>query len=110
MYNIIIGMLHNVNTGRFHPIIFYEASMPGPPEENKIIRHKSKGHHAAGFDTRELALAEVEKVKGKFHEAYPYARVRTALLKDFPWNDELEDIPALVVFFTEVDGELTPAF
>jgi len=49
------GILHNTKTGRFHPITFRIAPMPGNAEQGPAYRHKSLGHHTEGFDTLEQA-------------------------------------------------------
>lgn len=49
LLNPIIATLHNTETDRWHPILFVESLLPGG---KMPLRHKSKGHHAAGFDTR----------------------------------------------------------
>ena len=107
MDDIIIGMLHNITTGRFHPIVFFESPLPG---EGKPTRHKSKNHHTEGFATREEALAEVELIRAKLL-LNNYKKVRTALSKDFVWDEKEEDVPARVVFFVEdYNKELVVAF
>lgn len=97
MYNLIFAMLHNTKTGRFHPILFYESPLPGNPEN--LVRHKSKGHHTEGFDSRDDALASIEGKRSEWN-------FRTCLEKDFTWDGE--DTPAMVVFFAESQGKLEP--
>jgi len=103
MWNFIIAMLHNLKTDRFHPILFYESPLPSSSEDSKVVRHKSKGHHTVGFDTREQAI---EFAQTTMKEYYPNAR--DCIEKDFPWDGE--DTPAMVVFFGENDGKLIPMF
>lgn len=98
LFNPIIANLHNTKTNRYHPILFTESPLPGG---DGPTRHKSKGHHTKGFDTREEAIAECERMS-----ADEYCGGRLCIAKDFPWDGE--DIPAMVVFFGEVDGQLQP--
>jgi hypothetical protein len=91
--NPIVAMLVNEATGRFHPILFYESPLPGNPEN--LVRHKSKGHHTAGFDTRDEAVAEARELAER-------QGARMALSQDLPWDGE--DIPAMVAFFVEGRG------
>lgn len=50
------GILKNTQTGRFHPIVFRPAPMPGGADaESNAMRHKSLGHHTNGLDTIEAA-------------------------------------------------------
>lgn len=101
LLNPIIGMLHNTKAERWHPIIFSESPLPGPYSEDKPVRHKSCGHHTVGFATRAEAMANImNEMVVKLPEA------KLALEKDFVWDGE--DVPALVVFFGEVDGVLQP--
>ena len=56
------GMLKNTATGRFHPIVFREAPMPGDADATmEARRYKSLGHHTAGFDSEAEAMASIEK-------------------------------------------------
>jgi len=102
MINPVHAMLHNTLTNRWHPILFSESPLPGSPDADKPIRHKSRGHHTAGFDTREEALKWIDENKSKTPGS------RLCLDKDFDWDGI--DIPAMVVFFAERDGKLFPAF
>lgn len=53
MYDITsTGILHNTETGRYHPILFRAAPSYSFPE-----RQRSRGHHTEGFDTLEAAIA-----------------------------------------------------
>jgi hypothetical protein len=50
------GILRNKATGRFHPILFRPAPMPGGADvESGALRHKSLAHHTDGLDTLEEA-------------------------------------------------------
>lgn len=58
-----VGVLHNTATNRYHPIVFRYA----PPPSGDLptaARYKSIGHHTAGFDTLDQAIAEIEKQEG----------------------------------------------
>lgn len=101
----IIGLLHNTKLNRWHPIWFNESPMPG---DSKMVRHKSKGHHTTGFETR---VEAIESAKNSLTAHIKQATLLDPLLcldKDFPWDGE--DIPAIVAFFGEVDGVITPLF
>lgn len=55
------GVLVNLATQRFHPIIFRPA--PRPSEDvcvGRVCRHKSIGHHTEGFGTFDEAVAWIE--------------------------------------------------
>lgn len=97
--NPIVGMLHNTKANRFHPILFCEDPLPGPPSQDKPCRHKSKMHHTSGFDTREAALVNAKELTER-------TRARECLAADFPWDGE--DIPAMTVYFAEKGGQLEP--
>lgn len=102
IFNPIFGILHNTTTNRYHPITFGEKPLPGGPDADKPVRHKSLGHHTEGFDTREQALRWIDENKGKIPDS------RLCVDKDFDWDGA--DVPAMVVFFSERDGKLIPAF
>lgn len=95
LFNPIIAMLHNTETNRYHPIVFVENPMPGPPTPNKPVRHKSKGHHTTGFDTREEALESANKMAKE-------RDMKRCLDGDIVWDGQ--SMPASVHFFaTEGD-------
>ncbi len=102
----IIAMLHNSGANRWHPILFLEAPLPGD-DPDKPVRHKSKGHHTAGFATHAEALAEVESMRERLKQHFG-SEVRTCLEKDFPWDGD--GVPAMVVFFAETERGLKAAF
>ena len=92
LINPILAIIHNVATDRFHPVVFEENPLPGPPSPDKPVRHKTKMHHTGGFDTREEALASIENdLKARLE----CSNVRTET--DFEWDGE--GIPAMVHFF-----------
>jgi hypothetical protein len=98
MFNPIVGMLHNTKLERWHPIVFQESPLPGGTGP---VRHKSSGHHTAGFDTREAAITHANELIEKL-------KATPAIEKDFAWDGE--DIPAMVTFFIVRDGKAVPAF
>jgi len=100
-FNPIIAILHNQKTNAWHPILFTESPLPGPPSADKPIRHKSKMHHTTGFPERNKA---VDYSRAELAQHVPGAKF--ALKGDIEWDGE--DTPALVLFFGEVDGELRP--
>ena len=100
LLNPIIANLHNVKTDRYHPILFEERPLPGG---GGPTRHKSRGHHTAGFATREEAIAECEKMANN-----PDMGGKLCIEKDFPWDGE--ETPVMVVFFAEVGGQIQPVF
>jgi hypothetical protein len=85
------GLLLNTATGRYHPITFRYAPMPGGDPE-KVGRYKSAGHHTAGFALKEEALA--------FVAAHPAMR-----LVENEWEWDGMDIPAMVWWFAEGEYE-----
>lgn len=106
MFNPVIAMLHNTKLKLWHPIIFVESPLPGPESEAKPVRHKSKGHHTTGFATRQEALDDIKNSLGPRVKANAIGDVRECLEKDFVWDGE--GIPAMTVFFGEVDGKTVP--
>lgn len=102
MYNPIIAMLINIKTNRWHPIVFREAPLPGGGGPR---RHKSKGHHTMGFDTREEALLEAAKIAEDV-KAEALGPVLTSLEGDFPWDGE--GVPSMVMFFGTEDDKVVP--
>jgi len=102
----VIAMLHNTKLKRWHPIVFVESPLPGPPSADKPVRHKSKGHHTTGFATRQEALDHIKNDLGQKIKEIAIGDVREALDKDFAWDGE--DIPAMTIFFGERDGKTVP--
>ena len=99
LMNPIMANLHNVKTNRYHPIMFQERPLPSSEKNSVLVRSKSVGHHTEGFSTRDEAIKECKKLAMDIN-------ARLSILKDFPWDGE--DIPAIVVFFSEKDGEVVP--
>ena len=97
--NPVFSILKNTATGRFHPILFTERPLPGPPADNKPIRWKSFGHHTMGFDTREEALASIRGGKEEVEDRF--GTLRFAVKNDFEWDGN--GIPAIVHLFTTED-------
>lgn len=103
MFNPIVAMLHNTKLNRWHPIVFLEAPLPGPPSDDKPVRHRSKGHHTTGFATRQEAL---DWIKNDLKMKDDVGPAKEALDKDFAWDGE--DMPAMTVYFGEQDGKIVP--
>lgn len=93
-----IGNLHNLATNRHHPILFRESPLPGNPEN--LVRSKSAGHHTVGFDTREESIAECQSMAKRLDGA------DLCIDSDFSWDGN--DIPAMVAFFSKIDGKVVP--
>lgn len=51
------ALLKNTATGRYHPITFRLAPLPGGTKIDDLDRWKSIGHHTEGFETQEAAEA-----------------------------------------------------
>jgi hypothetical protein len=103
MHNPIVAIVKNTTKGTFHPIVFVESPLPGPPSADKPVRHKSSMHHTTGFATREEALADIDSVlipRIKTVAAEP----RKALTRDFEWDGN--GVPSIVEFFT---SDMIPA-
>ena len=99
IFSPIVAIVVNTATGQFHPIVFEEKPLLGPPAEDEPIRHKSKMHRTEGFATREEALAHVnDEVMPALKECSigePRACVEEG--SDFEWDGE--DVPDFVHFF-----------
>ncbi len=85
------GILKNTATGRFHPISFRPAPMPGGADSTMAAqRYKSLGHHTEGFATIDEAEAWIKtKVDGDSRTIDTGER----------WDWEGTDVPALVSFY-----------
>jgi hypothetical protein len=90
----VVAMLHNQKTGRWHPILFVGAPLPGG---GGPMRHRSKGHHTDGFDTRE----EADKTARKMSEKVSGLR----FLLDLPLAWDGLDIPSMTAFFPDRDAD-----
>lgn len=96
LLNPVIATLRNTATGRFHPIVFVESPLPGPPNADKPVRHKSKGHHTLGFATRdESDLHSTESLKPACEAQAGTCRLKLDTV--FEWDGA--DVPAMVQFF-----------
>jgi len=104
LVNPVVAMIFNAKLKRWHPVIYYESPLPGPESDSKPVRHKSKGHHTTGFEKREDAVAEAEKIAKQIVEQGMWTECKLSLKPeyDLPWDGE--DIPADVAFFVQ-DGE-----
>ncbi|MFA7287444.1 MAG: hypothetical protein WC055_01045 [Melioribacteraceae bacterium] len=100
LINPVVANLHNLKTDRFHPILFREAPQPSYSPGDKLVRSKSVGHHTIGFDHRNEAISECERI------AESQIGSRLCVRKDFVWDGE--ETPAMVVFFGQQDGETIP--
>ena len=106
MFNPIVALVHNTATSRWHPILFSESPLPGPDDPAKPVRHRSRGHHTVGFDTREAAVADATAMKEKLKE-HSLGEPKLALTKDFEWDGQ--DVPALTSFFlVDSNNNLVP--
>lgn len=97
-------MLHNTGTGRFHPIFYTEAPLPGPDAPDKPIRHRSKGHHTTGFDTRAEADAYIPTLHHQL-EVSSMGGVRTCLRPEDLMEWDGVEVPADTAFFVIVDDK-----
>ena len=87
-----VGMLKNIATGRFHPIIFRPGPAPSSRDEEDVQRYKSAGHHTGGFDNLEAAQAWVkEHVQWHLFDVV------------WEWDSERESVPAIVHWFAMSD-------
>ncbi len=94
MLNPVVAILKNDKTGRWHPIVYREAPIPGDVGPR---RWKSKMHHTAGFDDREGALDDAVALCGRL-APMAVGPVHHSLEDDLQWTGE-EAIPAEVAFF-----------
>lgn len=102
--NPIVALLFNQKLGRWHPIYYTEAPLPGPPSPDKPVRHRSRGHHTDGYATRPEAL-EGAKAIGEALDKDCTGKCKYALAEDLAWDGE--DIPADTAFFIDLpDGSV----
>jgi hypothetical protein len=89
---MIYSLLKNTATGRFHPILFRPAPMPGYADEKMSAqRYRSLGHHTDGFDTEEKANEHI----GSSCREHAYKSSGIC----FEWDGA--SIPAMVGWFSE---------
>ena len=90
----LIQMLKNETTGKWHPIMYVEKPFPGSLDsnDNGIVRFKSKGHHTAGFENREDAIASLEDLKKRMLDFLSVSKVTIDVENDVFWTGE--EIPA----------------
>jgi hypothetical protein len=91
--NALIKILHNTKLNKWHPIFYFESPLPGGGIED-LVRYKSNGHHTTGFDTRELA---VKNINENLINQIKDSTIFTPLLEieektDIDWNGD--NIPA----------------
>ncbi len=98
MLNPVFAMLYNSKLDRWHPILFLESPLPGPPSLDKPVRHKSRGHHTIGFESREEAVESARESGERIEKT----ETRFVLDSDILWDGE--GIPAIVGYFVG-DGE-----
>lgn len=83
--NLHAATLHNIRTGRFHPILFRPAPRPsdavgfGAP-----CRHRSAGHHTEGFPDKAASDAHIAE--------NPEIYWPTGIV--FAWDDASGEVPA----------------
>lgn len=90
----LIQMLKNVTKNTWHPIMYVEKPLPGGLDtdaNNNIVRFKSKGHHTAGFATREEAIASLDDLKARMINYMFLSNVTVDVETDLEWNGD--DIP-----------------
>ena len=98
----IVSMLHNQATNRYHPILFGYSPPPSGDLDSGARRYRSRGHHTAGFDTRDEALNGAEELAEKA------APAECATGGDIAWDGE--GVPAMTLWFGKLDGVLQPLF
>jgi hypothetical protein len=90
----LVMMLINTSTKRYHPIFYFESPLPGgigSEANTHLIRYKSKGHHATGFDNRNLALTSINtELIGQINSVGYHPNLE--LDGDLEWDGE--NIPA----------------
>lgn len=58
LYKPVYAILFNIQTNRYHPILFRGVPFPGNVDGH---RYKSIGHHTKGLDTREEAIEDIKR-------------------------------------------------
>ena len=94
----LVMMLKNTSQNIYHPIVYFEAPLPGGYESEgnkKLIRYKSKGHRTTGFTDRQEAINSIAtEMEAKLKEmGY---NLHKELNGDLEWDGV--DIPADVQF------------
>lgn len=84
----LVKMLHNLKENTFHPIFYYESPLPGPIEDQKVLRFKSKGHRTEGFKERPLAVESVSELEKQLKEQGDRVRIEIEEKDDIPWDGE----------------------
>lgn len=85
------GILKNTSTGRFHPIPFRRAPMPGGADAAMTAqRYKSIGHHTSGYPTLEEAQAYI---------ATRHSPENQMVFTGVIWDWDGTGVPAMVEFF-----------
>lgn len=95
---IIIAILHNQKTTKYHPIIFRHSPLPGGAD---IPRYKSSGHHTNGFVFKEEAVRECFSMAVAL-TGYYSQQIHTSVIKDIEWDGETT--PAMSVLFVLKDN------
>ena len=83
--NLHAATLHNIRTGRFHPILFRPAPRPSDTVGLGIVcRHRSAGHHTDGFQDKDVSDAYIAENSDAY---WPTGIV-------FAWDDASGEVPA----------------
>lgn len=98
----IVSILHNQATQRFHPILFAYAPPPGGDQEGGARRYRSRGHHTAGLDTWDEAVAQAHDLVGRAGASV------LALESAIDWDGS--GVPAMLLWFARCEGKLSPMF
>ena len=98
----VIALLHNTKLNRYHPVMFVPASAPGGKH---LSRYRSLAHHTEGSESREEALKDADGRVADFCRE-KLGEPHLCFARDFPWDGE--GIPAMVVFFDQVNGDTVP--
>lgn len=81
----VLCILHNRETGRYHPAFFEDHPFPGPQpvriEDVKVVRLMSKMHHTEGASTFEGALRQLADLKHQID-----VPVTNIWLRPKPWD------------------------
>lgn len=68
-YRWVIAILKNMSTGKYHPILWEQAPLPGG-EESGVNRYRSRMHHTGGFVKHEEAVEGAQKLSQDVSEFY----------------------------------------